>query len=65
MKRKYRLKNGYSITTISCYDGYREVYRWGVFTPDGTLYRSCDGWNRAYEIASKGADKEWRVEYDG
>lgn len=69
MAKEYRLKNGCKITKITCYDGYKDETRWGIFAPDGSLYRSCSGWNEAYELASHSTfNEDWknerRYEYD-
>lgn len=54
--KSYILINGYIINRQAFYDGYNSYYRWCVWKPNGELYRSCDSYNRAYEIA-KGAKK--------
>jgi hypothetical protein len=52
MRKVYRLKNGFSISKGECYDGYNMQTYWGIYEPNGTLYRSCHSYNEAYELAS-------------
>ncbi len=48
----YTLKNGYSISKAKCYDGYNIQRFWSIWSPDGSLYRSCVSYEEAYELAS-------------
>lgn len=48
----YRLRNGYSLSKGECYDGYKTVTHWCIYSPDGNLYMSCGSYKEAYELAS-------------
>jgi len=52
MRKRYTLKNGYTIAKDECYNGHTMQGYWGIYEPSGRLYMSCATYNEAYEIAS-------------
>ena len=50
--KAYRLKSGYSIRKMSCYDGYDIRYFWTIWSPEGNHYINCGSYEEAYELAS-------------
>jgi hypothetical protein len=52
MNKVYKLKNGYSLSKGTFYDGYKSNTRWCIYSPNGELYMSCVSYKEAYELAS-------------